>query len=143
MTHEWVAGVGSGLPAASIARTRNSWALAKRPAYECGASQAPNAEPSSEHSKVDPASVDEKVKVAFTSTVVGWGAESIVVSGGVVSAGAGETVHVNDAGVGSTLPARSSARTSNVCGPSLRPAYDRGLTHDSNASGSVLSSRHS
>jgi len=53
------------------------------------------------------------------------GVESIAVTGGVVS-----TVHVFAAGVSSTLPASSRARTRNVCDPSASgPAYARGDVH--------------
>src|SRR5450432_331722 len=55
------------------------------------------------------------------------GARVITVSGGVPS-----TVHVTDAGVGSTLPAMSMARALNVCKPSASPVYDssgRQLVH--------------
>jgi hypothetical protein len=44
------------------------------------------------------------------------GVEVIVVSGAAVW-----IVHVNDAGVASTLPAASRARTWNVCEPSASP----------------------
>ena len=44
------------------------------------------------------------------------GPDVIVVSGAVVS-----TVNVRVAGVASTLPAASIARTANVCSPAARP----------------------
>ena len=59
-----------------------------------------------------------KVKVATASLLVLLGAESIVVSGGVVS-----TTHSSRAGVGSTLPAVSVARARSTCGPSARFIY--------------------
>ena len=48
------------------------------------------------------------MKVAVVSAVVADGPEVMLVSGGVVSAGA-VTVHVKDAGVVSALPAASVA----------------------------------
>ena len=44
--------------------------------------------PSSEHWKVEPASFEENVIVAFVLAVSGFGPESIDVSGAVVSGGA-------------------------------------------------------
>jgi hypothetical protein len=55
------------------------------------------------------------------STVVGSGPDSIEVPGGVVSLGGSRIVHVREAGVGSTLPFRSIARTSKVCEPVFSP----------------------
>ena len=73
---------------------------------------------SSLHSKVLPASVEEKVNVASFGFTVPVGPEfmSMVVSGGVVSCGGGgtSTLKVLVAGVASTLPAASVARTSKV-----------------------------
>ena len=77
-------------------------------------------DPSSEHVNVD-ASVAEKVKVAEPDVTVPEGPESIVVSGGVVSAGGTLTVQVLVAGDASVLPAASVARTLNVCDPFARP----------------------
>ena len=65
--------------------------------------QAANAAPSSAHANVEPASFDENANVAPVLVVVEGGAESIVVSGGVVSGGPEPTVHVQVAGVGSVL----------------------------------------
>jgi hypothetical protein len=52
-------------------------------------------------------------------------------------------VQVCAAGVGSTFPAWSTARTSNVCEPAPRPAYCRGLVHVLQAVACWLSRRHS
>ena len=70
------------------------------------------AAPSSEHSKLAPCSFAEKVKLALVLLVGLAGPASNAVCGGVVS-----TVQVKTAGVGSTFPARSTARTANVCSP--------------------------
>jgi hypothetical protein len=55
--------------------------------YSAGEVQASYAAPSSEHSKVEPASLEEKVRVALVLVVVASGPEPIVVSGAVVSTG--------------------------------------------------------
>ena len=78
------AGVGSALPAASVALTVKVWEPSARPEYVFGEPQAAKATPSSEHAKVEPGSVALKAKVAADE--VGFGAgEVIVVSGGIVS----------------------------------------------------------
>ena len=75
------------------------------------------------HWKVsDPAavtlSVPVKAMLADVAVVEPLGALPIVVSGAVVSTGAGAvTVHVSVAGLASTLPAASLARTENVWSP--------------------------
>ena len=81
--------------------------------------QAAKLPPSSLHSKLAtpvPASVPLKPKLAELELVGSYGLLSIVVSGAAVS-----IVHVNEAGVGSTLPAPSIARTWKVWLPSDRP----------------------
>ena len=80
--------------------------------------------PFSEHSYVTGLSFEEKSNVAVVEFVATGGALTMVVSGGVAS-----TVHVRDAGVGSTLPAASTARTNSVCEPSARPAKVTGSVH--------------
>jgi hypothetical protein len=101
--------------------------------------QESHAPASTRHSNRDPASVAENWKLAVVASVVAAGPLVIVVSGGVVSGG-GWIVHVRVAGVGSTLSAGSMARTANVCEPTPRPVYVRGLVHGANT---VVSSRHS
>ncbi len=107
--HACVAGVGSRLPAASSARTANVCAASERPVYDFGLEQSANAPPSMLHSKPGPASDAVNEKVALVELDAAGGEEVIVVFAGVVS-----TVNVNEAGVASTLPATSVARTSNV-----------------------------
>ena len=80
--------------------------------------------------------------MAEVLTVVASGPESMVVSGGTPGAG-GSIVQVCVAGVGSTLPEKSTARTSNVCVPRPRPVQRRGLVHGAKSAASVLSRRHS
>ena len=103
------AGVGSRLPAASSARTSKVCAPSVRPVYGCGLEQSAKAPPSSRHSKPGPASEARNEKLAFAEFDATGGAEVTVVFAGVVS-----TVKRNEAGVASTLPATSIARTSNV-----------------------------
>jgi hypothetical protein len=110
-----LAGDGSGLPAASVARTWNVCPPTARPLYCCGLEQAVNGALSSEHVKLAPAS-ELKVNDAVVAVVGFDGPEAIVVSGAPVS-----TVHVWIAGVASVLPAPSFARTLKVCEPSPRP----------------------
>ena len=74
-------------------------------------------------------------------TVSGW--LSIVVSGAVVSGPAGVYVHVWLAGDGSTLPAKSIERTTNVCAPGVRPLIVRGLVHGVHAGAPTGSRAHS
>ena len=73
--------------------------------------------------------------VGVASLVTPEGPLSIVVSGAAVS-----TVKLRDAGVGSTLPAGSVARTSNVCAPSANEAVVSGVEHEPHA---PPSTRHS
>ena len=120
----YVAGVGSTLPAASTARTASVWLPWPSPVYVTGSVHATNGPPSRLHSYVTGLSFEEKSNVAVVEFVAAGGPLTIVVSGGVPS-----TVHVRDAGVGSTLPAASTARTSKVCEPSARPVKVTGSVH--------------
>ena len=78
--------------------------------------QAAHEPPSSLHSKVEPDSVEVKANVAVLDETVPVGPLVIEVFGATLS-----TVHVRVAGVASTLPAASLARTENVCEPFARP----------------------
>ena len=111
------AGVGSVLPAVSVARTSKVWAPSVSAAVVCGEVQAANASLSMRHLKVEPVSVESKEKVGVLSLVVPVGPPVIVVFGGAVS-----TVKSREAGVGSVLPAVSVARTSKVWAPSVSAA---------------------
>ncbi len=86
IVHRWVAGVGSVLPTASIARTSKAWWPSPRPATSSGLAQGSHAAPSRRHSKVAPGS-DSNRNDALVATVRPGGATVIVVSGGVVSGG--------------------------------------------------------
>jgi len=83
--------------------------------------QAANAAPSRRHSKVDPASVDVKLKLAEVAFVGFAGVAVIVVLGAARS-----IVHVYVAGVASVLPAGSMARTLKVWLPAASPLYELG-----------------
>ncbi|MFP2964290.1 hypothetical protein ACLEPN_42955 [Myxococcus sp. 1LA] len=74
--------------------------------------------PFSEHWYVTGLSFELKSNVAVVAFVTAAGPLTMVVSGAVAS-----TVHVRVAGVGSTLPAASTARTARVCSPSSSPVY--------------------
>ena len=78
---------------------------------------------SSLHWKLAPDSLAEKAKPASLALEVPEGPESIEVSGAVVSGGGGgtsSTVQLWVAGLGSTFPAASVARTENWWGPRTR-----------------------
>ena len=78
--------------------------------------QAAKAPPSRLHWKLDPASVEVKLKLAEVEFVTAGGADVIVVSGAVKS-----IVHVWLAGTASMFPAESIARTWNVWLPAVEP----------------------
>jgi hypothetical protein len=75
--------------------------------------QPPQLPLSSLHSKLDPDSVEEKAKLALVTVVVVDGPLLIALSGAVVSGGGTEAsiVQLRAAGVASTLPTASVART--------------------------------
>src|SRR5690242_6262726 len=82
-----VAGVGSGFPAASMARTSKTWLPELSPDTLFGAAHGANAAPSTRLSKLASGSL-ENPKVALDPAVSpSAGPESIVVSGGSVSDG--------------------------------------------------------
>src|ERR687896_1464121 len=104
-----MAGEGSTLPAASLARTRNMLSPPGMLLYVFGEVQGAYAAWSSEHSKVTPASVAAKLKLAFVLVLSTGGAEVMNVSGGVPSPATMLQLYV--AGSSSTLPAASVPRT--------------------------------
>ena len=83
-----------------------------------GEVQLANVPESTRHSNVEPVSVEVNVNVGVLSLVGPDGPAVMLVSGGVVSTVS--TVKARLAGVASTLPAASMARTSKVWAPSLR-----------------------
>jgi hypothetical protein len=112
-----------------MARTRNSWVPSVRLLYSTGELHSANGSTSSEHSNVEPGSLERKLKLASRSVVLGSGADSMVVVGAVRSP---LTVHVQLAGVGSMFPETSTARTSSVCWPSVRSGKAGGSGHAAN-----------
>ena len=108
------AGVGSVLPAWSVAWTAKVCGPSANGPVLAGLEQEVNTAPSTEHSKVEPPSLEENSKVGEASLVGPEGPSSIVVSGGTVS-----TVKVLLSLP--VLPYWSVAWTSKVWGPSLRP----------------------
>ena len=111
----WPAGVGSTLPAASLARTLKLWLPSARLLVLWGEAQAVKAAASSEHSNIVPSSLLLKVNVALLLRDGLYGLPVSVVSGATVS-----TVQVWPAGVGSSNAAASMALTWNVWLPSAR-----------------------
>src|SRR4051812_35115202 len=94
-----------------------------------------NAPPSSEHSYVTPEAGEPKVNETSRPVVDAFaGPTLIAVSGVDVS-----TDHSCIAGVGSTLPAASTARTVNACAPSVTLTMS-GELHAANAPLSILHS---
>lgn len=85
--HVRAAGVGSVFPAASVARAENVCAPDARPEWLAGLVQATKGPPSSEHSKREALSEDERSKLAVVVSTRPDGPPVIVVSGGVVSGG--------------------------------------------------------
>ena len=87
------------------------------------------------HSK-NASSLAENPNEGLASVVDPEGPESICVSGGIES-----TVKVREAGVSSTLPAASLARTSNVWTLEAKPEYDFGEVHGAHSPASILHSK--
>ena len=130
------AGVGSTLPAGSVARTSNVWAPSASEAVVSGrACRRPTRRRRRGTRRSSPAWLAENANVGVASFVGPEGPLSIVVCGAAVS-----TVKLRDAGVGSTLPAGSVARTSNVWAPSASDAVVSGDAHEPQA---PPSTRHS
>jgi hypothetical protein len=125
-----LAGLMSVLPAAYVARTSKVWAPSVSAAVVCGEVQAAKGAASTRHWKLEPGSLE----IAYVGVLSVVGPESIVVCGAVVS-----TVIARLAGLPSTYPAASLARTSKVCAPSARTAVVCG---DVQAVKAPVSTRH-
>ena len=80
-----MAGVGSTLPAASVARTAKLWVPAARALYVVGDVHEVKAAPSRLHENVDPTSSDENANSAVVALVVPAGPVTMLVSGGAMS----------------------------------------------------------
>jgi hypothetical protein len=102
------AGVASMFPTVSMARTENVCSPSPSPEYAFGEPHAAQEPASSLHSNV-PASLDENPNEAELDPTVPLGPLAIDVSGEPVS-----TVQVRLAGVASTFPTASIARTAKV-----------------------------
>src|SRR5215203_5639177 len=91
MVHLRLAGLWSVLPALSVALTLKVCSPLASLLYDVGEVQYSQALPSRLHSKLEPLSEEEKLKLGDEEPVVlpSTGPKSIVVSGGVVSAGGG------------------------------------------------------
>lgn len=85
-----VAGVGSTLPAASVAWTENWWEPTASAEYAFGEVHAPQAPLSSSQLKVESDSLETIEKLAEVRVVVPLGPPEIEVCGGVVSVAEGE-----------------------------------------------------
>ena len=81
---------------------------------------------SSRHRNVAPGSLAENVNAASVAAVTGSGAASIVVCTGALD---GPRAHECSAGVSSTFPEASMARTRNVWAPTVTPVRVVGLVH--------------
>ncbi len=130
-----VAGVGSALPAGSIARTSKVCSPSARSPAGCGDWHAANAPPSTRHSNVVPGLSPVNSNSGVASPVGPDGPAVMLVCGGSVS-----TVKVREAGEGSVLPAGSTARTSSVWRPSSSRPVVNGEVQDAKAPSST---RHS
>ena len=108
ITHARTAGSGSTLPTSSMALTSNRWMPSSRPEYDAGEPHALQSSSSRRHSNSAGSSA-WNVSVAPPTLTIPGGPASIVVSGGTAS-----VRHVREAGVGSALPAGSTARTLSV-----------------------------
>ena len=108
------AGVASTLPTESVERTSKLCSPSASSGVVNGDSQGSQSPASSRHSKLEPGSSEENSKVGVGSGVTPEGPESMVVCGAVAS-----TVIEREAGVASTLPTESVARTSKLCSPSV------------------------
>src|ERR671915_310886 len=91
----------------SIARTRKVCSPTVRSVYSAGASHSANGSASSEHSKVEPPSLELKLKIASVFGDEAAGLLWIVATAGEVS----------------KLPARSTARTRSVWSPESSSVY--------------------
>ena len=111
------------------------WAPSVSSGVVYGVAHESNPPASTRHSKTEPVSVAVSSKVGVESFVSPVGPAAIAVSGASVS-----TENARLAGVSSTLPAASVARTSKVCAPSVSAAVVRGEPHVANA---AASTRHS
>src|SRR5262249_17140814 len=124
MVHVWRA-AAPALFVLSLARTRKVCPPLARLLYCCGLVQAASALPSRLHSKRTAVASPLKLKLALRLVLGSLGPLLIVASGWLAL-----TVQLALAGVRSTKPRLSIARTRKVWLPLLRSLYCCGLTHD-------------
>src|ERR687895_2226164 len=117
MSHSYHSGVESTTPDGLTDRTWKTCGPTVRPSTVTGVTHGAKSAPSSEHSKskiwFPLKSSPVNSKIATVPSVSSSGPRSIEVSGELMST----YVHVRVAGVGSTLPISSMARTWTVCRP--------------------------
>jgi hypothetical protein len=106
--HERTAGVGSTLPAGSVAFTWNECGAYDRLLYAFGEVQALKAALSSEQANVEPASVAVNAKLAEVEVTFPDGPDVIVVFGGVWSGG-GVVLESDAASTSKLSPATGAA----------------------------------
>ncbi len=107
-----VAGVGSWLPAPSVAATANVWVPLAKPLTSSLSPPHSEGVASRRHAKAEAGSLAENPNTVYSLSSQPLGPEVMVVSGGVVSGSA--TCQEKVAGVGSVLPDASVAWTLNV-----------------------------
>ena len=107
------AGLGSTLPAASVALTRGCGRRPRGPNRTAASHRSPRSPESSLHWKLEPASLELKVKVADRLSVLAGGAASMDVSGGWCRPAAGRKVGSREPS--RCNPARPRAPTSGCC----------------------------
>src|ERR687896_45304 len=117
ISHSYHSGVESTTPDGLTDRTWKTCGPTVRPSTTCGDVQGRKSSPSSEHSKSNSMfpwkSSPVNSKMATVPSVSSSGPMSIDVSGELMST----YIHERVAGVGSTLPISSMARTCTVCRP--------------------------
>ncbi len=123
------------LPAGSVARASKSWEPSARPYSRAGLEHHLQDPPSRRHSQLTPGSGAAKPNAASRSRTSPEGPLATTGAGGTRS-----TVQRNSAGLGSALPAASSARTRSTWSPSVRPDN---VVGDVQGAHEPASSRHS
>src|SRR5918999_6588203 len=152
ISHSYHSGVESTTPDGLTERTWNTCGPIVRPSTTSGDAHGRKSSPSSEHSKSNSAfplkSSPRNSKIATVPSVSSSGPISIDVSGEFTST----YIHERVAGVGSTLPISSIARTCTVCRPYApssssisygTPGADGVLRMDEHEPTRMPSSRHS
>src|SRR5688500_11884894 len=127
---------GSAHSSGTRTLTSNVWGPSGTPLYVFGETHSENAPPSSAHSYWRSRPLAANTNVAVLLSVVTSGPDEIM-GGGAMP----EMLQLHSAGVGSTLPAASLARTAKSCSPNTRPVYVFGESHGWKLPASTASSR--